>query len=152
MRQNKHILWLTTVFLIAFSISSCSLIREEEKKESNTIQKNDISLKGDVGGVPVNLKLIHSGKSQTIEESSKDTSSPAIETGSSLITNLLMILAGGGAGGFILKNMRNKMLGRMAQGIEEFSKEDPKAAEKLKTHLSRRMDSSDKEIIKKVKK
>ena len=43
------------------------------------------------------------------------------------------------------------MIGRLTQGVDSFLEEDPKAGEKLKSHLSKKLDRADKELIKKVK-
>jgi hypothetical protein len=139
------------LLIICLFFNGCTLFRQETTKESNTVLKNDIVLKGDVAGMPVNLKVSHTGKSQTTEEEKKDTSSPATEEGFGFLSNLVMLLIGGGGAGFIVKKMKDGMIKRMSEGVDSFLEEDPKAGEKLKNHLGRKMDRSDKELIKKVK-
>lgn len=151
----KHI----TLALLLLLCCSCSIVREDTKSSENTqsqtIIKNDVILEGEVAGMPVKLKIKHTGteqtKSDTTKEESKDTSSPAADSGMGWVGNLLLVLLGGGGIGAVINKVKNGTIARISQGIDSYIEEDAKAGEKLKSHLSKKMDRSDKNLIKKVK-
>jgi hypothetical protein len=168
-----YLLRLLIIFVLAISISACSLFREEVKQE---VKKEEVkqeikvttdkaTIKGTVtipglGPVPVDVTISQSGKEETKSKSevkeetigTKDTSSPAAETGFGWFQSFIILLLGGGGVGAVINKIKNNTISRITEGVDSFLEEDPKAGNVLKTHLSKKLDRADKELIKKVKK
>jgi hypothetical protein len=151
-------LLLISLLLICFT--GCSIFRtetqSEEKQQSHTIIDNNIEIEGVAAGVPFRARIVHTGKSDTTgtkeTQETKDISSPAAESGMGWVGNLLLILLGGGGVGAIINKVKNGTIARITQGVDAFMEENAKAGEQLKNHLSKKMDRSDKDLVKKVKK
>lgn len=132
-------------------------VSQEVKQEvTKEITKNDVFLDGEVAGVPVHLTLKQKGSTDTKseekkEEKKEEVTQVPLESNFGWLTNLLMILGGGGIGGFAIKQLKDGMIKRMSNGIQSFLDENKKTGESLKTHLSRKMNDSDKKKIRKIK-
>jgi hypothetical protein len=144
---------LILIFLLLIVLSSCGLWREDSSSESKTqeIAVNDIELVGDVAGMPVNLNLKHKGTKETQQttQETKESSSPA---GESIIGYLVTLMLGGGVAGFAIKKLKDGTIKRIVNGIESFKQEAPaETTEALHSHLSKKLDSGDKSLVKKLK-
>lgn len=155
--KHLNLLRYLTIFLLVFSFSGCTLFRTEtnssEVKKEETVISNDVVLEGVAAGVPFKATIKHKGRSDTNsntdKQETKDTSSPATND---LFGYIIGIVLGGGVGGFAIKTLKDRMIKRMTEGVQEYIDNSPeKEAEKLKTHLSKKLDRSDKNLIKKIK-
>lgn len=158
--NDMKLLLLPIVLLIC--LCGCETVRtntvsEEVKQEvTKETTKNDIFLDGEVAGVPVHLTLKQKGTTDTKseerkEEKKEEVTQVPIESNFGWLSSLLMILGGGGIGGFAIKQLKDGMIKRMSNGIQSFLDENKKTGESLKTHLSRKMNDSDKRKIRRIK-
>lgn len=147
---------LISIILLCLTGCQTSCVRTDttatEQQQQKTLIENDVELEGEAAGVPFRAKIVHTGKqttdTETKRQETKETSSPAA---SGLMGYIISIIAGGGLGGFAIKTLKDKMIRRVTEGIDNFIEEDAQAGEKLKGHLSKKLDTSDKALIKKVK-
>jgi len=142
------------ILLICIILCGCetSRVTTEATQATKEVARQELILTGEVAGMPVNLTA--KAKSDTITQTKTDTKEVTevpVEASMGWLSNLLMILLGGGAGGFAIKQLKDGMIKRMSDGIQSFLDEDKKTGESLKTHLSRKMNDTDKKKIKQLK-
>ena len=150
------------ILFCLFGVSGCVLVRKETQEQTQTVEKekivnlNDVILEGTISGVPVKLKLKHvgsvEGQKSTDQKTDKNesTSSPALEESGSILGYIISSLMGGGVGAYAIKKLNDGMIQRMSNGIQSYL-DEAEDGELLKTHLSRKMDSSDKAKIKNIR-
>lgn len=138
-------------------LAGCTLAssRQEESSKKQIAQKNDVELVGDVAGLPVNIKIEHTGTQQeeSQTDATKQISSPAAESGLGLILSLILGLTTGGIGYAIKGKMSGTLIRKLVQGIECIKQEAPAAKEMIHQKLrDQGLTDSEKTHIKKVKK